>query len=76
MPLCSLLPGPLKTSSKKGGDGKLDLGDLLGRSKEGFQPLRQDEDDVEEEDEADAHALSSDSDDEDMEQFSVPALRA
>jgi hypothetical protein len=45
----------------------LDLGDLLGRSKEGFQPLKQDDDD-------EAANLSSDSDD--LEEFSVPALRA
>ncbi len=54
-------------STTKKGDGKLDLGDLLGRSKDGFQPLRQDDDD-------DAAMLSSDSDD--IEEFSVPALRA
>ena len=37
--------GTMKAASSKKGDGKLDLGDLLGRgrprSKDGFQPLRQ-----------------------------------
>lgn len=57
----------MTAGAKKKGDGKLDLGDLLGRSKEGFQPLKQDDDD-------EAANLSSDSDD--LEEFSVPALRA
>ncbi|TRY67348.1 hypothetical protein TCAL_12467 [Tigriopus californicus] len=59
--------GTMTAGAKKKGDGKLDLGDLLGRSKEGFQPLKQDDDD-------EAANLSSDSDD--LEEFSVPALRA
>ena len=45
-------------------DKKLDLGDFLGRSKDGFQPLNTEED---------ADALSSESD---VEDFSVPGLRA
>jgi len=45
-------------------DKKLDLGDFLGRSKDGFQPLNTEED---------ADALSSESD---MEDFAVPGLRA
>ena len=60
-------PGSMKPSTSKKSDGKLDLGDFLGRSKEGFQPLKQDDDD-------EAPTLSSDSDD--LEEFSVPALRA
>ena len=56
--------------SKKSDSKKLDLGDFLGRSKDGFQPLKQDDDDDDE-----AGSLSSDSDDE-IGQFSVPALRA
>ena len=59
--------GTMKATGSKKGDGKLDLGDFLGRSKEGFQPLKQDDDD-------EAPTLSSDSDD--LEEFSVPALRA
>ena len=50
-----------KTYKKDG--GKLDLGDLLGRSKDGFQPLNTEDDD--------AVIISSDSD---VEDFSVPAL--
>ena len=67
--------GPIKASKSdsKAGRSKLDLGDLLGRSKDGFQPLKTDEDEA---DEAAAHALPSDSDDDDLEEFSVPALRA
>lgn len=49
-------------------NGKLDLGDFLGRSKDGFQRVRTEEDD------GDVDDLSSESDD--MEEFSVPALRA
>ena len=45
-------------------DKKLDLGDFLGRSKDGFQPLNTEED---------ADALSSESD---VEDFAVPGLRA
>ena len=52
---------PPKTFKKK--DGKLDLGDLLGRSKDGFQPLNTEDDE--------AVLISSDSD---VEDFSVPAL--
>lgn len=51
----------------KKGDSKLDLGDFLGRSRDGFQPLKQEDDD-------DVGAVSEDSDD--LEEFSVPALRA
>ncbi len=58
-----------KKNDKKNKNGKLDLGDLLGRSKEGFQRVRTEEGDDDEEDE-----LSSDSDD--LEDFKVPALRA
>ena len=50
-------------------DGKLDLGDFLGRSKDGFQPLKT------EEDEDEVGGMSSD-DSDDLEEFSVPALRA
>ncbi len=57
-------------NKKKNKNGKLDLGDLLGRSKEGFQRVRTEEGDEEEEEDEDD--LSSDSD----EEFSVPALRA
>ena len=57
-----LLLGKVARSNKK--DKKLDLGDLLGRSKEGFQPLNTEEDD---------DALSSESD---VEDFTVPVLRA
>ena len=54
----------VKTSKKyKKDNGKLDLGDLLGRSKDGFQPLNTEDDDV--------VNISSDSD---VEDFAVPAL--
>ena len=56
-------------NGKKKRDGKLDLGDILGRSKEGFQPLKTEEDENDVDD-----AASSESDD--LEEFSVPALRA
>jgi len=49
-------------SAKKKDRNALDLGDLLGRSKEGFQPLNTD----------DAEILSSDSEDD----FNVPSLQA
>ena len=55
------VPKPSKAYKKDG--GKLDLGDLLGRSKDGFQPLKTEDND--------AVILSSDSD---VEDFSVPAL--
>ena len=55
------VPKPSKAYKKDG--NKLDLGDLLGRSKEGFQPLKTEDDD--------AVIISSDSD---VEDFSVPAL--
>ena len=51
----------MRANQKK--DKKLDLGDLLGRSKDGFQPLNTEED-----------ALSSD--ESDVEEFSVPGLNA
>ena len=60
-----------KTSKGKSDGGKLDLGDILGRSKDGFKPLKQDDDD-----EDDRNTASSDDDDDDLEEFSVPALRA
>eukprot|EP00095_Tigriopus_kingsejongensis_P003105 maker-scaffold428_size174301-snap-gene-0.22 protein:Tk03105 transcript:maker-scaffold428_size174301-snap-gene-0.22-mRNA-1 annotation:"af109920_1alpha-amidating enzyme precursor 2" len=60
--------GAMNGGTKKKGDGKLDLGDFLGRSKDGFQPLKQDDDEDE------TGNLSSESDD--LEEFSVPALRA
>ena len=53
----------VKPSKKYKKDGKLDLGDLLGRSKDGFQPLNTEDDDV--------VNISSDSD---VEDFAVPAL--
>lgn len=49
-------------STKKKDRNALDLGDLLGRSKDGFQPLNTD----------DAEILSSDSEDD----FNVPSLQA
>ena len=58
------ITGKALRASKKN-DKKIDLGDLLGRSKDGFQPLNTEED---------ADALSSDSDD--MEEFSVPGMQA
>ena len=54
--------------TKKDGK-KLDLGDILGRSKDGFQPLKTEDDDN------DLGSLTSDSEDE-LDEFSVPALRA
>ena len=63
-------------SSKKGDGGKLDLGDLLGRSrsKDGFQPLRQDDDEDDEGIRGNSVHLSSD--ESDLEDFSVPSMRA
>ncbi len=55
-----------KKSKSKG------LGDILGRSKEGFQRLKTEEDDLGDDDAEDAESDSED----DLEQFSVPALRA
>ena len=49
-------------ASKKKDRNALDLGDLLGRSKDGFQPLNTDDD---------AEVLSSDSEDD----FNVPSLQ-
>ncbi len=60
-PFSGKVPKPSKAYKKDG--GKLDLGDLLGRSKDGFQPLKTEDDD--------AVILSSDSD---VEDFTVPAL--
>lgn len=54
---------PKASKAYKKDGGKLDLGDLLGRSKDGFQPLKTEDDD--------AVIISSDSD---VEDFSVPAL--
>ena len=51
-------------------NGKLDLGDFLGRSKDGFQRVKTEEDDE------DLNGTESESDDDDLEEFSVPALRA
>lgn len=58
-----------KKAKKGDGKSKLDLGDLLGRSKEGFQRLKTDDVDDDEE-----NSISSESDDE--EEFSLPAMRA
>ena len=60
----SYFSGKLIASSKKKDRNALDLGDLLGRSKDGFQPLNTD----------DAEVLSSDS--EDLDDFKVPAMQA
>ena len=59
-----LFSGKLIASSKKKDRNPLDLGDLLGRSKDGFQPLNTD----------DAEVLSSDS--EDLDDFKVPTMQA
>ena len=58
---CIILGKAVRANKK---DKKLDLGDFLGRSKDGFQPLNTEED---------GDALSSESD---VEDFSVPGLRA
>ena len=58
---CIILGKAVRANKK---DKKLDLGDFLGRSKDGFQPLNTEED---------GDTLSSESD---VEDFSVPGLRA
>ena len=63
----------MKASVKKN-DGKLDLGDLLGRSKDGFQPLKQEDDEDDEGVRGNSVHLSSD--ESDLEEFSVPSMRA
>jgi hypothetical protein len=68
------LAGNLKTKSSKKGDGKLDLGDFLGRSKDGFQPLKQEDD--EDDDGVRGNSVHLSSDESDLEEFSVPTLRA
>ncbi len=67
--------GP-KSSTKRGGkkgdkNGKLDLGDLLGRSKDGFMRVR-----TEEGDDDDEAGLSTDDSEDELGQFAVPNLRA
>ena len=67
--------GTMKAAaSSKKKDGKLDLGDFLGRSKDGFQPLRQDDDEDDEGLRGNSVHLSSD--ESDLEDFSVPTMRA
>ena len=56
-------------AQKNGKKKRRDLGDILGRSKEGFQRLK-----TEDDDEVDQN-VTSDSED-DLEDFAVPALRA
>ena len=60
-----MIAGKTLAASKKKDRNALDLGDLLGRSKDGFQPLNTD----------DAEVLSSDSED-GLDDFNVPSLQA